>query len=180
MVLLMELYDFSLVFDIEVKVYVDQVCEIIVNGLENCEEFYCECWCIIEEYVLVCLEYFEIVKGFYDCEYYFNKYYFIFEVNSDSCDLVCEIFSRLNWGGCVEGDFVYDVVKVKFDGNDCCIQFVGLVGVGIICLQEGDYDCVFENLLFVVQEEDEVICKLELLLLVFKVYYVYKCSYISV
>ena len=177
--LLTELHDSSLVSDTEAKAYADQVREIIANGLENCEEPYCERWRIIEEYAPVRLEYFETVKGFYDCEYYSNKYYPIFEANSDSCDLAREIFSRLNWGGCAEGNPAYDAVKAKLDGNDCRIQFAGPAGVGITCLQEGDYDCAIENLLLAAQEEDEVIRKSELLLLVSKVYYVHKRSYTS-
>ncbi|MEO0727128.1 MAG: hypothetical protein AAFZ63_21455 [Bacteroidota bacterium] len=177
--LLTELHDSSLVSNEEAKAYSDQIREIIAHGLENCQEPYCERWRIVNDYAPVRLEYFETVKGFYDCEHYSAKYFPMFEEQPDSCDLAREVFSRLNWGGCVEGDIAYDAVKAVLDSDDCRLEFAGNAGVGVKCLQEGDYDCAIEYLLLAAQEEDESIRKSELLLLVSKVYYVHKRNYPS-
>ncbi len=175
--LLTELHDSSLVSNEEAKAYGDQIRAIIAHGLENCEEPYCERWRIVNDYAPVRLEYFETVKGFYDCDYYSAKYYPIFEARPDSCDLASEIFSRLNWGGCVEGDIAYDAVKAVLDSDNCRLEFAGNAGVGVKCLQEGDYDCAIEYLLLAAQEEEKALRKSELLLLVSKVYYVHKRNY---
>ena len=177
--LLTELHDSSLVSNEQAKAYSDQIREIIAHGLETCKEPYCERWRIVNDYAPVRLEYFETVKGFYDCEHYATKYYPIFEEAPDSCELAREIFSRLNWGGCVEGDVAYDAVKAVLDSDNCRLEFAGNAGVGVKCLQEGDYDCAIEYLLLAAQEEDEPVRKSELLLLVSKVYYVHKRNYPS-
>lgn len=174
--LLTELHDSNLVSDETAKAYAEQIRAIIAHGLENCEEPYCERWRIVEEYAPLRLEYFETVKGFYDCDYYVNKYYPIFEANPDSCELAREIISRLSWGGCEAGNPAYDAIKAKLDGP-CKYEFAGPAGTGVLCLQEGDYDCAIENLLLAAEQEDRAVRKSELLLLVAKIYYVHKRSY---
>lgn len=174
--LLTELYDSTLVSEAEAKLYEGKIREIIAHGLANCEEPYCERWKIVEEYAPVRLEYFETVKAFYPCEYYTDKYYPIFEANADSCDLAREIFGRLNWGGCTEGIASYDAVKAVLDG-ECRYEFAGPAGVGVKCLQDGEFDCAITNLLLAAEQEEKAIRKSELLLLVAKVYYVHKRNY---
>jgi len=174
--LLTELHDSNLVSDEEAKAYAEQIRAIITHGLENCKAPYCERWQIVAEYAPVRLEYFETVKGFYDCEYYVNKYYPIYQANPDSCELTREIMSRLSWGECKAGNPAYDELKAKLDGP-CKYEFAGPAGVGILCLQEGDYDCAIENLLLAAEQEDKSVRKSELLLLVAKIYYVHKKNY---
>ncbi|MEZ4984993.1 MAG: hypothetical protein R2795_08160 [Saprospiraceae bacterium] len=175
--LLTELHDSTLVSTEEAKVYEQKIRQIIDNGLATCKEPYCERWQIVAEYAPVRLEYFETVKGFYDCDYYVGKYYPQFTADPDNCDVAREVFSRLNWGGCTEGTPAYDAVKSKLDG-DCRYEFAGPAGVGIKCLQEGDYDCAIENLLLAAEQEDAAVRKSELLILVAKIFYVHKRNFV--
>lgn len=77
---------------------------MIEKGLKECKGIVCECWKIIEEYILVWLEYFEMVKGFYFCDYYMDKYYFDFEANFMDCDVVCIVYSCLKFVECFIDD----------------------------------------------------------------------------
>ena len=73
--LLVELYDRGDIQQAEAYKYQGLMRKRIAKGLEECEGTGCERWQIIEEYAPVRLEYFETVEGFYDCEYYIDKYY---------------------------------------------------------------------------------------------------------
>ena len=42
----------------------------------------------------------EKVKGFYDCEYYQEKYYKEFEANPENCDIIRTAYSRFVFGDC--------------------------------------------------------------------------------
>jgi hypothetical protein len=176
--LLTELHDSTLVSDAEAKIYNDKIREVIAHGQETCKGADCEAWEIVAEYAPVRLRYFETIKDFYDCDYYTAEYYSNFEAEPEDCDIAREVFSRLNWGGCTEGTAAYDTVKEVLDGK-CRYEFAGPAGIGVQCLQEGDYDCAIENLLLAAEQEDKEVRKSELLLLVAKIYYVHKRSYSS-
>ncbi|MGH1434518.1 MAG: hypothetical protein ACRBG0_08675 [Lewinella sp.] len=176
--LLTELHDSTLISDAEAKVYADQILAIIEHGQENCENTECEAWEIVAEYAPVRLQYFETVKDFYPCEYYVTKYYPEFEAAPEDCDIAREVLSHLNWGACTEGNDAYDTVKAVLDGK-CRYEFAGPAGIGVKCLQDGEYDCAIENLLLAAEQEEKAVRKSELLLLVAKIYYVHKRSYSS-
>lgn len=174
--LLTELHDSTLVSDEEAKIYELKIREIIAHGQATCKEPYCERWEIVAEYAPSRLEYFETVKGFYDCDYYVRKYYPAFTENPEDCDNTREVFSRLNWGGCTAGNPAYDAVKARLD-NECRYEFAGPAGIGVKCLQEGDYNCAIENLRIAADQETGAVRKAELLNLIAKIYYVHKRNF---
>jgi len=88
------------VSDEEAKEYAALIQKAIAKGQKNCKGEACERWAIVAEYVPLRMEYFESVKGFYDCNYYVNKYYPQFQNNQEDCDIIRTVFSRLRFGGC--------------------------------------------------------------------------------
>ncbi len=172
--LLTEMHDSNLVSDAEAEAYAEQITAIIEHGVANCEGVYCERWEIIQEFAPVRLEYFETVKGFYDCDYYVDKYYPQYQEYPDSCDLVTVVLSRMNWGECQEGQAEYDEVLAKYN-ESCRATAGGLAGEAYELLQEGDYDGAIEKFLQAAEEEtDNMERKGALYLLIAKIYYVHK------
>lgn len=176
--LLTELHDSTLVSDEEAKSYANKIRKIIDHGLENCKGTYCERWQIVEEYAPVRLEYFETVKGFYDCQYYVNKYYREIDTEEKGyCDNAREILSRLSWGDCEGTSSEVETLLAVVNSRDCKIEGEGPIGVAIACLEEGKYDCAVDNFLLGIETEEDVTRKSAILLLIAKIYYVHKKNY---
>lgn len=69
------------------------ICEKRVDDTE-------EGWPIVLGYAPVRLEAFETVRGFYDCDYYREKYFEPVDLNSVDCEELFLIATRLKYGGC--------------------------------------------------------------------------------
>ena len=152
----------------EAQTYQQKIRDIIAHGLEGCEGVACERWKIIEEYAPVRLEAFETVRGFYDCDYYKQKYYAEFEAAQDDCDVVRMVYSRLSWGNCPETDedFRY-LIRI---GNQNCAPQPGPSEVAYNCLRDADYNCAIEGFEKAAAEEEDIDKKATYLLLVSKIY----------
>ena len=84
--------------------YAKQIMDRIKKGLKECKGNECESWKIIEGYAPARLEQLEGMKGFYDCDYFANKYYAEFEANPTDCDIIVSTIGKLKWGGCTSSD----------------------------------------------------------------------------
>ncbi len=151
----------------EAKHYEQQIRKIIDYGLENCEGRGCERWKVVQGYAPARLEAFETVKGFYDCEYYMNKYYGDFEANPQDCEMLITVFSRLKWGGCLENDERFR--KLIQAGNQNCVEESELE-LAYDALRSGKYDEAIELFEKAVQEEEDNTKKAEYTLLIAKIY----------
>ncbi|MBB4077551.1 tetratricopeptide (TPR) repeat protein [Lewinella aquimaris] len=89
----------------------------LAKGLEECKGQNCEAWKTIESYAPSSLQYFETVKGFYDCQYYVDEYYPDFEANPTDCDAITTAYSRLKWADCAESIPEFQKVKAAYDAN---------------------------------------------------------------
>ncbi|MEM9888413.1 MAG: hypothetical protein AAF849_21140 [Bacteroidota bacterium] len=169
--LLVELYFDKEIKEAEAKKYEQFIREIIPIGLENCKAPYCERWEIVEEYALERLKAFEVVKDFYDCEYYKKEYFNDFLAAQDDCDTVILVFSRLKWGGCPNDDpKMAQVIEV---GNTNCAPEPTITnyGKGLEALREARYSEAIEFFRLSVEDTDETEKKADRLLLISKVYY---------
>ncbi len=85
--------------------YAKKINEVIDYGVKNAKTAKeKKPWDIILSYAPARLESLEGIKGFYDCEYFANKYYKDFEAAQDDCDVAETTFGRLRWGGCPATD----------------------------------------------------------------------------
>ena len=165
--LLVEMYFDDKIPVAEAKKYQQKIPEIIAHGLEECEGNGCERWKTIEGYAPARLEAFETVKGFYDCEYYMDKYYQEFLDNPEDCDQIRTVFSRLRWGGCSETEERFQAL-IKA-GNDNCVE-VGALKLAYNALREADYNKAIELFQKASDEEEDLVKKGQYTLIIAKIY----------
>jgi hypothetical protein len=169
--LLVELQQEEVVDNAEAQKYEQLIRAIIANGLKKCEGVYCERWKVINDYAPERLRAFEVIKDFYDCDYYKNQYFKDFEVAQTDCDTIRLVFSRLKWGGCPNEDPM--MAQVIAAGNKNCVEETtpGAAKQGYDCLRNADYDCALEQLKKAADEATDAARKADLILLISKIYY---------
>lgn len=167
--LLVEMYREDKISVEEAQKYQQKVRDILAKGLAECEGRACERWQTIEQYAPERLEYFETVKGFYDCDYYADKYFPEFRENPNDCDVIRTVFSRLRWGGCSEDDPRFQELLTAANTN-CRSTDKGVIGQAYECLRNADYDCAVEKFQQAVAESDNPERRGEYLLLIAKIY----------
>jgi len=84
--------------------YAKLVGKAIEYGTKNCKGALCESWDIINDYAPARLESLEGLAGFYDCEYYADKYYERFAENPENCEMINLVGRKLKRGECPETD----------------------------------------------------------------------------
>ena len=118
--LLVDVYNEGKISKEEALEMSELVQSILKEGLETCSGKSCESWKIIEGYVPQRLEAFETIKGFYDCEYYIDKYYGEFLEDSTNCEVIQTLYIRLSWAECSTGDTRYQ--RLVSAANDLCVE----------------------------------------------------------
>ena len=128
----------------EAKMVSEQLRARLEKGKANCKGEMCDAWAVIDGYLPERLAAFETVKGFYDCEYFVNKYYPDFQEDQadgeTDCDVVRTVYSRFVYGGCSnDNPRVAEVIAV---GNDKCVEerTPGTVGQAYNALREARYN----------------------------------------
>ena len=158
----------------EAQKYASLIKELVAKGVEDCEGVMCDRWAIIESYAPVRLEAFETVKGFYDCDYYINKFYAEFENNQEDCDIIRMVYSRMKWGGCDEASELFK--KLIRTGNENCVEEGPLVKA-YDALRNGEYDTAIELFEAAADEVEDVEKKGLYLLTAAKIYYSHKRNF---
>jgi hypothetical protein len=169
--LLVDLYFEDAIGMSEAKKYQELILAILDKGLEECQGVACQRWNIVREYAPVRLEAFETVKGFYDCEYYMDKYYPDFLAAQDDCDNLRTVYSRLKWGECPETDERFrELIRV---GNQNCVTEAeeGALRMAYRCLQEANYNCAIESFEKAAEAESDIAKKAQYLLIIAKIYH---------
>lgn len=83
---------------------------LILDICESHEDDPEEGWPIVIGYAPVRLEAFETVKGFYDCDYFTEKYYTPYDLTAVDCEDLFLMATRLRYGGCdVESDMLKSI-----------------------------------------------------------------------
>lgn len=168
--LLTEMHETEQIDTKEAEKYEKLIRASLAKGLANCKGTECERWKIIGEYVPVRLEYFETVKGFYDCAYYKAKYYGEFEANPDDCDVLRNVYSYLRWAGCADDD--PQLVALIKKGNESCVERErGPASLAYECLRNANYRCAIDGFTKAAAETNDPVQKAEFLLTAGKVYY---------
>ncbi len=166
--LLVHLHQQEKITDEEAHHYVQLIQQILEYGPTHCEGEVCQAWEIVLEYVPTQLEYFETVKGFFDCAYYKKKYLNRYLENPDNCDVLREVYSYLKWADCSEDD--PDFQQIIQTGNEKCRE-AGLAEVAFECLKNADYQCAIEGFEQAAEQETDIDKKARYYLLIAKVYY---------
>ncbi len=167
--LLVDLYFAKEITKEEAQQYQGLIRKIIAKGLETCEGTACERWRVVDGYAPARLEAFEVVRGFYDCDYYMAKYMPVFEESPNDCDVLREVYSRLKFGGCPDTD--ERLKKIIEAGNANCNVEKGPVETAYNCLRDGDYECAISGFEKAAEEASDPAKKGQYLLLISKIYY---------
>lgn len=168
--LLVELHEAQKISDADAKTYEQMIRKSLAKGLSECKGKDCDRWKIVEEYAPLRLEYFETVRGFYDCAYYKTKYFREFEAAPNDCDVIRNVYSYLRWAGCPDDD--PQVVAVVRKGNELCVERErGPAALAYECLRNADYRCAIEGLTKAANETNDPVQKSTYLLTVGKIYY---------
>lgn len=171
--LLVEMHDTSYIDDAEAKQMTDLLLARLKKGLAECQGADCEAWQVIQDYAPNRLEYFESVKGFYDCQHFVNKYVPDFEANPTDCDVIQTILLRLRWAECSTDHPAYKEAEAAYNAN--CRQAVatsaGPAREGYDCLQNNNYRCAIEKFEQAAEETDDADRKGRYYLTVAKIYF---------
>ncbi|NJB85696.1 hypothetical protein GGR26_001441 [Lewinella marina] len=125
--LVVDQHDAGKIEDAEAKQIVNALKTRLELGLEECSGTECAPWQAIQAYAPSSLQYFETVKGFYDCQYYLREYYPDFEANPNDCDAITTAYSRLQWADCAESSPEFQRVKKAYEAN-CAVVEAGPSG----------------------------------------------------
>ncbi len=117
--LLVDMHYEEKITDEEAKKYVQMLNDALKKQTEECKGSDCDLYKEIKGYLPERLEYFERVKGFYDCAYFTEKYYPEYQASPGDCDNVLTVLSRLKFGGCTEANSPeYNEIYQKYQ-TDC-------------------------------------------------------------
>ena len=152
--------------------YAKKIFQAIKYGQGNCKGQYCDAWKTIADYAPVRLESLEGVDGFYDCEYYGDKYYPMYEADPTNCDLVEEVYRRLLRGGCDASDARIAELKNKM-ATDCykAPPAPGKLRQGFDAYNSGQYAQAITHFEDYVTTSNDVDKKFKYTMLIAKIYY---------
>lgn len=171
------LYDFILDEKIsheEGARYANKIFDIIQYGKANCKEKYCEAWEVIEEYAPSLLSGLEGIRGFYDCDYYMDKYYAQFEAEPTDCDNITEVYLKMVWAHCDPQDVRFITLK-EAKAKECYVAPPppGPLKIAGDLLNEGQFKEAIQYYEQYVDQETDANKKANILLRVSKIYYVH-------
>ena len=156
----------------EGKEWVNEIFRIIKHGKANCEDKFCEAWEVIEEYSPELLSGLEGYRGFYDCEYYMNKYWDQYVENKSDCDNVQEVYLKMVWAACDPGDPRFVELKEAKE-KECYVPPPppGTLKQAYTLLEAGEFRNAVAKFDQYVRETDDPEKKAEKLLIISKIYY---------
>lgn len=156
----------------EGRKYADLIIKIIQNGKATCKGKACDAWTVIEEYAPVRLEALEAVDNFYDCNYYTNKYYALYKMYPDSCDIINLAYASMLRGNCSPDDTKLKELK-QLKQTKCYVAPPALscAAQGNEDYNSGRYSKAIDSYLNCVEQADDNESKAKFLLLIAKIYY---------
>ncbi len=154
------------------KVLVNQIFDIITYGKENCEDKFCEAWEVIGEYSPELLSGLEGYRGFYDCEYYMDKYYNQFLEDQSDCENVTEVYLKMVWANCNPEDPRFVQLRETKE-KECYVPPPppGTLKQAYTLLEAGEFRGAIEKFEEYVGENSDPEKKADKLLIISKIYY---------
>jgi tetratricopeptide (TPR) repeat protein len=155
----------------EGRAYANKIFSAIDYGTTNCTKN-CESWEIVNDYAPARLENLEGIEGFYDCTYYSNKYYAIFQANPQDCEVINKTYSRLLYGGCdLTNPYVVEVKNAKQTNCYTPPPQEGPLRRGYNAYSEGRYKEAVDAFEEYVGNATDNVKKAKYALLIAKIYY---------
>lgn len=156
----------------EASSYAIKMTNAVKNGLATCKGAACDSWNIINEYAPDLLGSLEGVDGFYDCNYYTDKYFAAFQSSPEDCEVINTALSRMLRGGCDENG--ENITLIKQAKEDKCFTPPpppGLLRQAYDAYQAGNYTLAVQLFNQYVIENDDPEKQAKYTLLIAKIYY---------
>jgi len=154
------------------KHYANILVEAIDYGSTHCKGQECQAWEMIKSYAPDILDNFEVIKGFYPCEYYRKRYLPLFKGQDTSCDTVNMVYRKLKWGQCDMNDpGLADLIKVKNTKCYVAPPAPGPLRQAFNYYNEGKYKEAIKSFEEFVNKTDDPEKKAKYLYLISKIYY---------
>ena len=152
----------------EASEYANKMLSLIAlnKSKKSPEEWTKEGWDVVADYAPQRLEAMEGIKGFYDCEYYKNKYYNTFDESKDSCENLISILGRLRWGGCPLDD-----AELKVKANEYKEKCMEATPQCRDFLSEGNFNEAIKCYEEKAEEAEDLERKAQYYLIIAKIYY---------
>ncbi|MFT6783958.1 MAG: tetratricopeptide (TPR) repeat protein [Saprospiraceae bacterium] len=156
----------------EGRKYAKLIGQTVENGQANCKGVLCESWAIIADYAPARLESLEGIDGFYDCDYYADKYYVRFEEDPTNCDMINLVGRRLKRGGCAIDDPRLVKVTAAYTAS-CKVESPssGLLAQAFEAYNDGRYREAIELFKQYVDGESDPAKKFKYTMVIGKIYY---------
>ncbi len=131
-----------------------------------------EAWSIINSYATPRLENLEGINGFYNCEYYLDKYYQNYLQDTLNCEVINTAYSRMLWGGCSkDNEIVFRLADAKARNCYTPPPPPGTLRQAFDAYTEGNYTNAIELFNQFVNETEDEDKKFKYNLLIAKIYY---------
>lgn len=150
--------------------YANLLLEAIAYGVANCSKD-CDAWKVVSSYAPDRLESLEALDGFYDCNYYIEKYYPVFLENPEDCETINMVYSRMLRGNCSTND--ERLVAVKTAKDQLCKKQVaeGPLRLGFDAYQSGKYSKAVKHFDEFVNATEDNTKKIKYNMVIAKIYY---------
>lgn len=157
----------------EAKKYIAKTQEIVDHGLANCGKS-CANWKIVESYTAGRFERLESVQGVFDCAYFEQKYYPMYQIykqNSEDCEQLASIAARLKRADCGEDSAILSEVLATYKQQ--CMKNVskGPTAVAYGLYREGKYEDAIQQFQTYLQTETNPENLAKFNFLIAKIYY---------
>ena len=166
--LLVDMYEAKKIEMEEARKYVALLKETVAHGVANCKGKACDSWTLIEGYTPERLEFFESVDGFYDCQYYVDKYFNLFEDHKDDCTIVKEVYAYLLQGNCPKDH--PQMAEVYAYALENCVE-KGALRLAYDALDQKRYAESIGHFEDYINESDDSAKKAKYALVIAKIYY---------
>ena len=131
-----------------------------------------EAWGIINDYAPSRLTSLEGVQGLYDCDYYVDKYYDLYQQDTSSCEIINTALSRMLWGDCgSEHPRVIEMAQIKEEKCYTPPPPPGKLRLAYDAYSNGQYNDAIGYFDEFVNETDDIEKKYKYSLLIAKIYY---------
>ena len=129
-------------------------------------------WNLVRNYAPQRLMDLERIRGFFDCQYYIDTYYELFENNPEDCESIQLALGKIQWGECPEEHEVVNELKAAVDVH-CKIPVTAssLVREAYQSLRDAEFSKAVRLFKQAIEEQEDAKLKADYALVIGKVYY---------
>ncbi|MEM8909617.1 MAG: hypothetical protein AAGD05_17345, partial [Bacteroidota bacterium] len=158
----------------EAQTYASKIMEVFEHNKakKSATEWTKEGWDIVESYMPRRLEQLEGVEGFYDCDYYKNKYTEAYQAAGTDCDEINSYIGRLKWGKCPDVDAQLVAARANKSANcKVAVAVKGPLRSAADALEQGNWNEAIRHYEEFVNKTEDADKKAKYLLRIGKIYF---------